>query len=390
MCLFVIIFCSMKVVFLTNFINHHQVYLADELYCKLDGGYYLVATTEIPEERKSLGYPEFSDKPYLVKAYESTEMYNYAIDLVNTSDVVIIGSAPESMVKNRIQSRKLTFRYNERWFKSRPWYVNHPRGWINIYLNHYRYRNMPLYMLCASAFTSKDVNQLGLYVNKCFRWGYFTKVADFNIESSVDHIRSIQNTIHIMWCARFLKWKHPELPVKLAKRLKQKGYKFVIDMFGNGDLLESMQKLAKRLNVDDVVNFCGSRPNDEIHREMRKHDIFLFTSDRNEGWGAVLNEAMSNGCVAIGSDEIGAVPFLIEDGINGCVFKSCNLNSLEEKTIYLIQNPKVRTRMAINAYNTMRNVWSPENAAKQFLQLVQAIILSDDSSLPSMGPGSKI
>ena len=60
---------------------------------------------------------------------------------------------------------------------------------------------------------------------------------------------------------------------------------------------------------------------------MRKHEIFLFTSDRNEGWGAVSNESMSNGCILVGSDGIGSIPFLVEDGVSGITFKRANTDS---------------------------------------------------------------
>jgi glycosyltransferase involved in cell wall biosynthesis len=163
----------------------------------------------------------------------------------------------------------------------------------------------------------------------------------------------------------------------------------MIDMFGSGEELEATKNLAKKLNVEDVVNFCGSKPNDEILAEMRRHDIFLFTSDRNEGWGAVLNEAMSNGCAVVGSDEIGAVPFLIEDGVNGCIFKSCNLDSLEQKVIFLIEHPSERHNMVRSAYHTMSHIWSPANAASQFMQLVVALMAGDESSIPNIGPGSR-
>lgn len=377
----------MTLLFLTNYINHHQVYLADEFNAILGRNYHLVVCARMPESRTALGYPDFSDRSYLVKAYESTENYKYAIDLINESDVVIVGAAPESMVQHRISCEKLTFRYNERWFKSRPWFLHGPRWWLNLYRKHIKYRDKPLYMLCASAYTARDVNQVGAYVNKCFKWGYFTNVGDIN-EEQYQSRSALNSKTRIMWCARFLRFKHPELPIKLAARLKQKGYIFQIDMFGTGDELETTKKLAKRLNVEDVVAFCGSRPNDEILNEMKVHDIFLFTSDRNEGWGAVLNEAMSNGCAVVASNEIGSVPFLIKDGVNGLVFKSKDIDSLERKVTFLLDNPQKRLEFSKNAVATMQQDWSPKCAARRFVELATSLLNCEVKEF-SDGPCSK-
>ena len=57
----------MKVVFFTNFINHHQVHIADELYNMLGDNYTFVATEAIPQSFKNNGYPDYSDRPYLLK-----------------------------------------------------------------------------------------------------------------------------------------------------------------------------------------------------------------------------------------------------------------------------------------------------------------------------------
>ena len=109
-----------------------------------------------------------------------------------------------------------------------------------------------------------------------FQMGNFTKVDDCDVETIIHGTSDLDRILQIMWCARFLKWKHPELPVRLAARLKSKGYKFIINMFGNGEQLEKTKNLAKKLNVEDVVNFCGNKLNDEILSEMRRHDIYLL------------------------------------------------------------------------------------------------------------------
>lgn len=361
----------MKLAFYINYLNHHQVALTDALYDKLGHDFVCVCTRPVKTSELK-GGADFSDRVYCINATDSKDSYNSAMIYARESEVCIFGADSLMFAIERAKNNLtgISFEVGERWFKKG--YVNalSPRflRWLFIYYKYFRKSNF--YRLCAGAFVSKDLNFVGAYKNKCFKWGYFTK-----IDNSDSYIQSqphlVQDEIfRIMWCSRFLRWKHPELPVKLAVRLKKKGFRFIIDMFGSGEELEATKKLAKKLDVEDVVNFCGNKPNDKIISEMRNHELFIFTSDRNEGWGVVLNEAMANGCTVVASDEIGSVPFLIEDGVNGTCFKSCDIDSLVQKVIYLIEQPDERQKMVQNAYYTMQSVWSPENAAKSFLALI--------------------
>lgn len=380
---------ELKIVFFSNFINHHQVLVSDELSRLTGGKYYFVELQPMCEWLKEGGYADFSSKSYVISLWKDEQSKILAERICEEADIAIF-AGNESLKYQIIRAKKgkICFEVSERWLKKGLCNLFSPRLIRNMWYYHTLFRSKPVYKLCASAFGAQDQYFLHSYENRCYKWGYFTKVNTLDIESS-KYAESRVSTIKFMWCARFLNWKHPELPVKLAARLKQKKYEFLIDMYGTGKELEITKNLAKKLGVEDVVNFCGNRPNDEILKEMRKHDIFLFTSDRNEGWGAVLNEAMSNGCAVVGSDEIGSVPFLIEDGVNGLIFKSRDLDSLEKKVVYLIEHPNERARMVKNAYRTMREVWSPENAAKQLLNLIKAIQSGDESLIPKSGPCSK-
>ena len=360
----------MTLVFVTNLIHHHQIPLADEFYRILGNGYTYITTKEMPEFLINGGYDDKSDRPYLLRANESREKMKQAIVLIDAADVVIVGASHENLVKNRVKNNKLTFNYSERWFKKNLWHYLRPGTIYHIIADHLRFFNKKSYMLCASSYARRDANLVGCYINKCFKWGYFTKVEDLDIENI---IKLKPQKIHIMWCARFLDWKHPELPVLLAHNLKKRGYDFKLNMFGSGEMMDKTKELANELDVLDVLEFRGNLKNDLIIEEMRSHHIFLFTSDRYEGWGAVLNESMSNGCAVIASNEIGAAPYLIENGKNGLVFKSKKLDSLISKTEYLLNNKEVIETLAKNAYITMKEIWSPQIAAKNFIKVVESI-----------------
>jgi glycosyltransferase involved in cell wall biosynthesis len=114
----------------------------------------------------------------------------------------------------------------------------------------------------------------------------------------------------------------------------------------------------------------------------------LFTSDRNEGWGAVLNESMANGCAVVASNLIGSVPFLVKDGENGLIFQSEDIDSLYQKVKSLLDNAELRAMLSQNAQRTMQEIWSPQNAAIRFLHLVEALQNGEDTPFIE-GPCSK-
>ena len=376
----------MTIVFVSNFINHHQSLWSDELFKVLLGHYYFVETQKMFDWLKSGGYDDFSSRPYVLQAWKDDASKKKAEELCVNADVAIFGADSLEYQIMRTKTGKLSFEASERWLKKGILNLLSPRLLRNMWYYHTLFRKKPVYKLCSSAYAAGDQYKMFSFKDRCYKWGYFTRVDDYDIEASLDNRQATE--FRLMWCARFLKWKHPEMAIRLAARLKAKGYAFTLDMYGSGVELERMQLLARQLDVTDVVRFCGNLPNDQILEQMRCHDIFLFTSDRNEGWGAVANEAMSNGCVLVGSDAIGSVPFLVKDGENGCVFKSCNLDSLINKVEYLLNNRTEIRRLAINGYLTMKTVWSPENAARNLMTLIDDLRNGRDTSVAD-GPCSK-
>ena len=137
----------------------------------------------------------------------------------------------------------------------------------------------------------------------------------------------------------------------------------------------------------NCLQVLGPVDNQTVRKMMLKSDIFLFTSDRNEGWGASLNEAMSSGCACIVSDAIGSSHFLINNGINGLLFKNKNLSSLKEQLRNAF-NMDYRNELAINAYKTMLNEWQPNVAAERLVNLVHRLLEGKDTLYKS-GPCSK-
>lgn len=367
----------MKIVFASNFYNHHQKPLADAMYSIVGDGYHFIETEPISEERLNMGWGGDQRPSYILQSYIDEASMNKCQQIIDDADVVIYGSAPYSMMKTRLKNGRLTFAYSERPYKKGVPYLKLPVHILRALKNYVKYKNF--YLLCASAYSAADYSKMWAFVGKTYKWGYFPAVKQY---ADIDKLIEDKTRSSILWTARFIDWKHPKIPVEVAKRLKADGYDFKLNMIGNGEMMDEIRELIKRENLEDSVEMLGSMKPEEVREHMEKSEIFLFTSDKNEGWGAVLNESMNSGCAVVANSAIGSVPFLINDGKNGYMYKDGDVDDLYNKVKNLLVNAEERKRIAKNAYKTMIEEWNAENAANKFVFLCEKMLLGEYKPFP--------
>ena len=266
----------MKLVFYSNYLNIHQVFLMDAFYEILGNDFCFVATMPHSQSEQK-GGKDYSTRPYCVNASESDCLRHYAMQLAREADTCVFGACSQEFAVERARYNPtgLSFEMGERWLKKGIINLLSPR-FITWYYNYIRYyRKAAFYKLCCSGFAAKDDLLINVYKNRHFKWGYF--VAEQG--NSRDILNKEKLGVQIMWCARFIDWKHPELVIELARRLKEESADVHINMYGIGSSLEKIRQLSKSLNVEDMVSLKGQVPNSQILAAMRNHDIFLFTSD---------------------------------------------------------------------------------------------------------------
>ena len=376
----------MKISFFSNYLTHHQIPFCLEMQKREDVEFYFISTEPMEKEREQGGWAFTEEYPFEIKAYASQDAKEQALKLAVESDVVMIGSAPEEYVVARMKyaKTKLTLRYSERIYKGGRWRVLSPRGVFNRVKTYFRYLGKPLYMLCASAYTAGDLAMLGSYLGKCFKWGYFPETNVYNLEELMQ--KKEKNSL--LWVARMIDWKHPEVPILVAKKLKEKGFLFDLKMIGVGPLLGDMENLIAEYGLNDCVHLLGAMTPQEVRLYMEKSSLFLFTSDQKEGWGAVLNEAMNSGCAVVANQQIGSVPFLLNDGRNGRVYYKNKINKIVKIIEDLFNDEEKTLKLGKNAYDTIVNHWSAKNATERLVKVCTRLLVGEKEFFED-GPCSK-
>ena len=363
----------MKIVFVSNYFNHHQRPFCEALLSGCDS-FFFIATDEMREERRKLGYA-FEEPGYVLRAFCGDGLER-AKQLIASADVLIHGGVVGELSKPRYYRGKTVFYYSERLYKHgcKRWQL--PLRAIRFYFR-YLWRQNAL-LLCASAYAAYDYSRTLTFSGRRFRWGYFPETKRYEIKK----LMAEKDEKKILWCGRLIDWKHPELAVETAARLRDANVDFTMDIIGSGDMEQILRKQIQNCGLADRVSLLGSMPPSKTREYMERAGILLLTSDRKEGWGAVLNEAMNSGCAVVASSAAGSAPFLLEDGENGFTFHSGDAGELFEKTQALLTQPTLAARFGVAAYETVSTLWNAETAGQRFLQFAECFSASKTVPAP--------
>lgn len=365
----------MKTVFISNYINHHQIPFSDALYQKLGEDYCFIQTEPMEEERIKMGWAlDVSKIPYVVLAYQEEERCRR---LIEEADLVLAGWTKRTdLFLPRLSEGKLTFRISERIYREGQYKAVSPRGLWAKYQEHVRFRKKPVYLLCSGAYVADDFSLIHAYPDKMLQFGYFPRFRQHDAQELLSRKGSFEKSgksecIHMVWAGRMIALKHPEFVTRLAGELKQKGFAFHIHFIGGGPMEEQMRRETAQGGLQEQVTFYGFLDPEAVRDVMEKCHVHLFTSNYLEGWGAIVNEGMNSGCCVVANAQTGAAPFLIQDGVNGLLYEDGRYENFAAKVEQLFYDPASIAQMGRNAYHTIAAEWNAEHAAQACLEFYE-------------------
>lgn len=169
-----------------------------------------------------------------------------------------------------------------------------------------------------------------------------------------------------MYAGKLISRKNVDLVIK-AFSLVHKHDSAKLLIAGDGVEKESLQKLAMENLGRERCRFVGSVSRDDVLKLMSQSDVFVMPSV-NETLGLVYLEAMSQGCIPVGTLGEG-IDGTIVNGKNGFLVNP-NLNSLTETMFRIEAMPAASAlKMSSQAIETVRKL-SREAASKNYINLL--------------------
>jgi glycosyltransferase involved in cell wall biosynthesis len=159
----------------------------------------------------------------------------------------------------------------------------------------------------------------------------------------------------ILFAAKFDERKCPGDLLQAAALLERDGAKFQLVMVGSGSLDAPLREMARGLGLRNI-HFHGFANQSALPAIYGASEIFVLPS-KNEPWGLAINEAMCAGLPIVASSEIGCVPDLVHDGVNGRTFPAGDIAALANALRGLVANREVRVEMG-RASRAIISRWS--------------------------------
>lgn len=137
-----------------------------------------------------------------------------------------------------------------------------------------------------------------------------------------------------------------DLLMKAFHRLRDKYPEWQLTILGEGEIRAELEELRSQLQLTDCVHLPGAVNN--VRDYLAQAELFVVSS-RVEGFPMGLCEAMACGLPVIATDCLSGPRDIIQDGIDGMLVKTEDLDALTAGLDTLMSDPLKRQQLAQNA-----------------------------------------
>jgi glycosyltransferase involved in cell wall biosynthesis len=165
---------------------------------------------------------------------------------------------------------------------------------------------------------------------------------------------NIGNGFIILYFGRIIERKGLDVLIKAFSKLERERQDVNLLICGSGNFRGYCETLVKDMQINHVI-FVGFIQDEEKASFYKTADVFVMPSrivteeENEEGWGLVINEAMSMGKPVITTDAVGAAEDLVRNDANGYVVKNGDIEELYLALRKMVEAPRLLKTMGENS-----------------------------------------
>lgn len=151
-----------------------------------------------------------------------------------------------------------------------------------------------------------------------------------------------------------------------------------LTVVGDGSFMAICQQKVKELKLESKVHFLGACERSYVESYFKEHKVFCLPSrfmanqsQQLESWGFTVNEALSMGCIAVASSNVGSAHDLITEGINGYIFESDKSEDLANKINLALSLKTEPSSINQSLNNNFNNIDNAKKIQKMLISLLK-------------------
>lgn len=375
----------MRVLYVEVTIDHHSLPLAYCLRELLPDGCFAYAGLEpLDNERQALGWSSGEPLPWMLPDALADKNAAEFCEWWRGADAVMCSARLYGLMEQRIRGRKYVYYTSERWFKPPigRFRLLHPI-WAWKALKYRRLAMLPYtHYLAIGAYAATDMQWFCPMSGRLWSWAYFTA------SSTISSSRCRDTGFQVLWAGRMLAWKRVDTLIRAFSEFLKTRPDAKLTLLGDGSEKDRLVRLAADWLPQNACAFLPSVTPVEVREHMRNSHVYVLPSNGYEGWGAVINEAMTEGCVVVASEQTGAGKTLIKDDATGMLFHCGDERRLAGILSELGADNQLRQRLANAGKRTIDEIWSPAVGAERFLSVADALLAGRTAPVYCIGPMS--
>ena len=183
------------------------------------------------------------------------------------------------------------------------------------------------------------------------------------------HLRDRRNGIPsgLDWIqvGNLLPQKHVETTLRAFCTFHESYPEAVCRIIGQGPEQKKLETLCRELGIQDSVRFLGQLENSRVLEEMARSRFFVMVS-HPEGFGVAYLEAMSSGCVTIGTQGEG-ISDVIENGVDGFLVPADDADAVTSIALRCALDMEYAGTISRRGIEKALNLTWQENACRNML-----------------------
>jgi glycosyltransferase involved in cell wall biosynthesis len=227
--------------------------------------------------------------------------------------------------------------------------------------------------LCMGGTRVKDQYQsYGFKNSRYYQFGHFP-VLSLNPKAQELQI----TVIKFIFVGKLIPRKGIDILISVLNHLKQKYLNWEFLIVGDGELKSEIIKIGEE---DRRIQYIENISDADILKSKFNDSHILFLPSYFDGWGAVVNEALSSCCSLLLSEKVYAGVPLLLNGENGFNFDPFNLSDLYVILHKYFCNPGI-LKNHFKKSGEIYLEWNYRNAAASFNNLLSGIDNSENTKL---------